>query len=366
MKRRTPSFSAPLSILLATCALTALAPSCGGTGEATSNSEGASTGLITGAGGASASSGATSSSGQTGGGGQGGQGHGAPYPVVLAHGFMGFGSLPGALSFETYFYGLEDHFAQKGEVVRATVVNPFSDSVTRAHELIPQIEAYLAETGAAKVNLIGHSQGGLDARVVAHERPDLVASVVTVATPHYGSPVADIVMKLVSDPNAQAILDAIIKILGEPLYGDLGQETSFIEAIKQFSTPGISAFNATITDSPGVYYASVTGRTALHGNDNACVPDVVFNFIKKWNDTLDPIDPLFLLFAGSLAGGQNYAHDGLVRVKDAKWGEFWGCVPADHTDEVGQLIGDGPGLGNGWDYVSFYDSIVGVLREKGY
>jgi triacylglycerol lipase len=54
-----------------------------------------------------------------------------------------------------------------------------------------------------------------------------------------------------------------------------------------------------------------------------------------------------------------------VRVKDARWGEFLGCVPADHLDEVGQLLGDGPGLGNDWDYVAFYDDLVRFLRGEG-
>ncbi len=28
-------------------------------------------------------------------------------------------------------------------------------------------------------------------------------------------------------------------------------------------------------------------------------------------------------------------NDGLVQVDSAKWGEFRGCIPADHADEVG-------------------------------
>jgi len=41
------------------------------------------------------------------------------------------------------------------------------------------------------VNLIGHSQGGLDVRYVAAVRPDLVASVTTIGAPHQGAQVAD-------------------------------------------------------------------------------------------------------------------------------------------------------------------------------
>ena len=44
---------------------------------------------------------------------------------------------------------------------------------------------------AAKVVIIGHSQGAVDARVVAHDLPDRVAAIVGIAGPHGGSPVAD-------------------------------------------------------------------------------------------------------------------------------------------------------------------------------
>ena len=37
-------------------------------------------------------------------------------------------------------------------------------------------------------------------------------------------------------------------------------------------------------------------------------------------------------------------NDGLVTVTSATWGTFLGCIPADHLDEVGQLLGDAPGL----------------------
>jgi hypothetical protein len=30
-----------------------------------------------------------------------------------------------------------------------------------------------------------------------------------------------------------------------------------------------------------------------------------------------------------------------------------GCVPADHLDEIGHLLGDHPGLGNDFDHVAF-------------
>ncbi|MGH8447982.1 lipase family alpha/beta hydrolase, partial [Pseudomonas sp.] len=53
------------------------------------------------------------------------------------------------------------------------------------------IERIRLETGADKVNLIGHSQGSLTARYAAAKRPEWVASVTSVAGPNHGSELAD-------------------------------------------------------------------------------------------------------------------------------------------------------------------------------
>lgn len=354
------------SIALAACVTVA---ACGSTGETQSNAgSGGSGGEITGAGGAKVTSSSSSSSSSSGGD-QGGAGGGepstGPYPFVLAHGFFGFNDFAG-LGFETYFFDVKDHLAAQGEIVETPAVDPFNSSEVRGQQLIQHIEDLLALTGAKKVNIIGHSQGGLDARVVAHERPDLVASVVTVATPHFGSPVADVGLKLISNPQAQQIIDALVNLLGGPIFDQIGNTTSISLALKQFSKDGITAFNAKFTDSPGVYYASISGRSAYHAQDNDCTGDVVVPFIKPWNTTKDPMDPLLGIFGLVLAGNDNAANDGLVRARDGKWGEYWGCVPADHLDEVGQLLGDGPGLGNDWDHLDFYTQLIAYMRSKGY
>jgi triacylglycerol lipase len=54
-----------------------------------------------------------------------------------------------------------------------------------------------------------------------------------------------------------------------------------------------------------------------------------------------------------------------VRVADAKWGKFLGCVPADHLDEIGHLFGDSPGVGNGWKHRELYASLIAYLRAQG-
>src|SRR5690606_20441509 len=101
-----------------------------------------------------------------------------------------------------YWYGVPDHLEALGHTVCVGQVDPFNDSTDRGRQLLAQAIECAADSGHAKVNIIGHSQGGLDARVVAHLAPELVASVTTVATPHYGTPIADVVLGFT--PNAGA------------------------------------------------------------------------------------------------------------------------------------------------------------------
>jgi triacylglycerol lipase len=356
----------------------AAAAGCGSTGQVSSTQNagsGSGGGFITGVGGANTTSSTSTSSGMGGTTSSGtasttdDAGLGAPYPVVLCHGFFGFDDFAGVDGMP-YFYGIPERLAEDGETqVYTPAVDPFNSSDYRSDQLIKYIEnEVLAETGHEKVILIGHSQGGLDARAVASKRPDLVAAVVTVATPHYGSPVADVALGLTDDPTAAALIDALVQLLGGPLYDQVGDETSIGKALYGFSQPGIAEFNAKFKDSPGIYYASITGRTdySLGGQD--CAADIELPWVDALKGEKDPTDPLFAVFETMLDGGfqGKVPNDGLVRAKDARWGEFWGCVPADHMDEIGQLMGDGPGLGNGFDHEEMFAEIVQLLRKKGY
>ena len=287
-----------------------------------------------------------------------------PYPIVLAHGFFGFDDFAGA-GFVDYFWGVRDDLATHGETeVFTPAVDPFNDSTTRGLQLLEAVEGVLAETGAERVNIIGHSQGGLDARVVAHMRPDLVASVTTVATPHYGSPIADYVL-LIPGGN---ITDALVQLFGGPLWGAIDGDTSLRASMEQFSSDGIAAFNDAYPDAPGVAYASIAGRSDNTLALDECATDDAPPFIANWDGVLDPIDPLFAASEAIVDGGllQSIPNDGLVRVEDARWGTFLGCIPADHIDQIGHLFGSGAGGGNPFDHLVFHRNLVAYLRARGY
>jgi triacylglycerol lipase len=69
------------------------------------------------------------------------------------------------------------------------------------------------------VNLIGHSHGGLDVRYVAAVRPDLVASVTSVGTPHKGADLADFLVANVQGGSfSQTVLAYFANSLGTAIW----------------------------------------------------------------------------------------------------------------------------------------------------
>jgi triacylglycerol lipase len=293
---------------------------------------------------------------------------GPPYPIVLAHGFFGFEDFAG-ISFVQYFFGVRAALEADGETMVFTpAVDPFNDSTVRGHMLLEEIDRIRHETGHARVNLIAHSQGGLDARVVAHERPDMLASVVTISTPHAGTELADVVLGLVSDPRQRDLADALARAIAAPLYEADGSETSVFAALRQLSTEGAREFDRVYWDDRSVPFYSIAGRSDWHPGGRDClVPDAP-PFVARWIGEVDPVDSLLSIPESLLDGGfgESFPNDGLVRVADARRGRFLGCIPADHLDEMGHLLGDSPGLGNSFDHREFYVELVRWLREQGH
>src|SRR5690606_2212737 len=125
------------------------------------------------------------------------------YPIVLAHGMSGFDSLFGVID---YWPGIVHALESGGAEVFVTEVSQFHQTEVRGAQLLAQVEEIVAITGEPKVHIVGHSHGGLDARYVAALRPDLVASVTTVGTPHQGAELADFVRDVVEEGSLGEII----------------------------------------------------------------------------------------------------------------------------------------------------------------
>jgi triacylglycerol lipase len=289
---------------------------------------------------------------------------GAPYPVVLMHGMSGFGQLEVGPIGITYFDGVVADLTKSGESVYVTVVPPYDTSEARAQALATQIDAILKRTGKAKVNLVGHSQGGLDARVITSPQGlgygDRVASVTTIATPHHGSKVADVVLGLLKnvptelvDTVTGALLSLVQKTAFE-LQTDPHLRAQLLELSEQYMS---TTFNPTYLDAPGVTYLSYAGRTNLRTGIGVCDDGVYDNRPLDVDVTQAALAPLAVF----LEEGRLVVNDGLVTVHSAKWGAFQQCVPADHLKEVGQL---GPAASS-FDHLQLFRDVVARIRKAG-
>ncbi len=284
------------------------------------------------------------------------------YPIVLAHGMSGFKNI-GPLD---YYYGVADALTNDGHDVFVSQVDAFNSSEVRGAQLQAFIVSVIAQTGAAKVNLICHSQGGFDCRYAANQIPDQVASVTTIATPHLGDPIADIAENDLPGPVQDAV-NAFLNILGTTI--DQGQQTQDAElALSLCSTAGAQAFTAKYPNAPQVDYYSIAGRSNGVLGDDVCSTPTEAPFVSRWNAYVDPVNPLLSPTGTILSNDVTPppTNDGLVPVGSAKWGTFLGCIPADHLDEVGQIGGQSPGAGNPFDHVLFYRQLADWLVSRGY
>jgi triacylglycerol lipase len=271
------------------------------------------------------------------------------FPLLLVHGFGGWDTILGGLE---YFYGVEDELAGRGYDVHVTVADAVNDTPTRARQLAAQVDAILAATGARKVNLVAHSQGGLDGRYLIGTLGygDRVGALVMVSTPNRGTMVADaLVGELpVSATLLAALFDAWGAILG-------GSEADTRAAFEQITTARITGeFNPAHPDDPRVVYWSFAGRSCG-----------LLDFACQADNEGESVDPLLVVSYEFLQGEEpgHGPNDGLVPVSSAEWGRFLGTLPADHWDEIGQLADSGPG--GSFDHLAFYADVAGRLHAAG-
>jgi triacylglycerol lipase len=289
----------------------------------------------------------------------------APYPIVLMHGMSGFGQLEVGPVGITYFDGVVEDLTKRGESVFVTIVPPYDTSEARAAALATQIDDILKRTGKAKVNLVAHSQGGMDARVITSPQGlgygDRIASVTTIATPHRGSKVADAVLGLLQYVPAD-VIDSVsgdfLKLIEKTafaLQSDAHLRQQVVEISEHYMT---TVFNPKYQDAPGVLYTSYAGRTNLRTGIGVCDDGKYDNDPLSVDATQLALAPLAVF----LEEGKLKVNDGLVTVESAKWGTFQQCVPADHLKEVGQLA---PAAST-FDHLQLFRDIVARVRSAGH
>ena len=254
------------------------------------------------------------------------------HPIVLVHGFMGFDKFAGI----EYFYRIPSDLTGSGASVYVVKLSALNNNEVRGEQLIEQIEGILAVTGAEKVNLISHSQGGLAARYAASVVPGYVASVTAIATPNSvdGFPLGEWVSQDYPPGTSEGDLIAeIVTSLAQliDLYSGIDQlpqdYNAFLNALNE---AGLAKFNANhpqalVTTTCGVG-ASVVDYIHYYSWSGAKVATNLFD-----------ISDYAMIMASEITGTDS---DGMV----TRCGSHLGDVirdnyPMNHLDEINHLFG---------------------------
>jgi triacylglycerol lipase len=182
--------------------------------------------------------------------------------------------------------------------------------------------------------------GGLDARYLISKAGfhKVVASLVTVSSPHRGSGIANLVLE---QPQRMQLWTAdVLNWMGTASMGEIASD--FLGSVPELTPEYVlNEFNAAVPDHPSVRYFSYAGQAG--------------------KGTGVPINPLLLVLNLPLYAREG-PNDGFVSVESARWGEFLGTIGADHAAQVGIKF-----LGNrSFDSHEFYRMVVARLAEEGF
>lgn len=306
-------------------------------------------------------------------------GKGTRYPIVLVHGFTGsrtlwnFVDVPEALR-------RDGHGGTKGPAearVFHAELPPFGRPDDNAIVLSKQIDDVLARTGATRVNLIAHSKGGLDARafVSLHNDDDRVASLTTIASPHHGTRVADAALGLIDGTRSDSAIDHLLTLWTLSLSRDefIGRE-DIRGALSDMAERNADAWNAAHPDDPRVLYQSWAGVSFVGGLPHPKGSDFIWQacqqkgYVRVAGQDVprDRMDLKLVPGASLVAHGTALLpNDGLSLVSSSMWGQFRGCIPADHQDDVGRPGQSGADSRSGFQHVRFYRQIAFELAARG-
>jgi triacylglycerol lipase len=220
---------------------------------------------------------------------------GLRHPVVLVHGIVGFDEIRLFRWKRGYFAGIGQHLETLGVTVH----------LARLPQLaaVPERAARLAEfvrgLGVERVNVIAHSMGGLDARYAIAKLglADRVASLVTIGTPHHGTPLAEL-----GQIGPALTARALVKRLGLPS-----------DSLDGLTPSQMATFNVEITDDPRVAYASVVCRAGQ----------------RLWSR--NPLLSASHAYLRQRAG----TNDGVVPAWSQRWGRMLCEIQADHWAQIG-------------------------------
>lgn len=254
------------------------------------------------------------------------------YPVVLVHGMM-------LKDFKYYraFRKIAEHLESNGVKCYVTNQDGVGSIENNALQLKEMINIILDIEKTDKVNIIAHSKGGLDSRLMIHkyDMGKHIASLTTLSTPHHGSKISSNLLKM---PKWMAKLVAFWINLFYKVFKD--KNPDILALAEDLTDYKMKEFNQTVLNSNEVYYQSYSSDLDNKKTYLMMIPHKLSKYCESDKT------------------------DGVVSVESSKWGEYQGNMHGDF-DHI-KMVGAYGSKKQIEEVKAFYLEIIADLSERGF
>ncbi len=233
--------------------------------------------------------------------------------IALVHGILGFDDTKGlAGGLVKYWGGLDNYLRSQGAKVTTPGSSATNSIQVRADQIKTAVSSWMTANGCAKVQLVGHSQGGLVVRYMVSNLgfASKTATVTTIDSLHKGAPMADIVLGIIPGW-LQPFANSALSLLAKLVYRD-GRPQDVIAMGRSLTVSYVNSFNGSNPNVSGIKYYSYANAMAF--------ADIIQHPIMALTHPIT--------WAGGLFYGLGGANDGVVPLSSQKWGTYRGQAPA--------------------------------------
>lgn len=230
------------------------------------------------------------------------------YPLFMCHGYGGIAGLVRPAPIHEPCMTLRGH----GIHAFAPNIVPYAGIDTRAEQWAEKIVQLKEQYGYEKFNVVGHSMGGLDMRYAISKMDiaDSVASLTTIATPHRGTSLAELV--LTTPGILKEKLGEVFDWFGESIFPNA--KSNAVAAVEQLTREYVTEeFNPAVKDDESVNYYSFSAAVGRGTNH--------------------PLNPIYR-YQNMHIYNQEGLNDSFVSVESAIWGEHIQTTPLSHMEQL--------------------------------
>lgn len=234
------------------------------------------------------------------------------HPVLLCHGYGAMASIVKPSPMHEVSMQLRGY----GIAAFAPNIVPYASIETRAEEWHRKIDKLCDQYGFEQFNVIAHSMAGLDMRYALHQEGlhNRVASLTTLATPHKGTSLAELILK--TPERLQEVLGDAFNWFGNSVYPK--SKSDAVGALRQLTRSWLTEeFNPEYPDLDGVAYFSYSAAVGK-GTDHPLAA-----IYRYQNNHIFEVEGV---------------NDAFVSRESAMHGEHLATVPLSHLEQLGLSV----------------------------